>query len=699
MKTIYLLFFLLTFTGVVAQQQTLDISPRPAGALTGSQVITMLTPLSLTIREDSIYAQIIKGNVPDFLRILVPVYDTVNISGSNTIIKYFVIPDYMALGCDTNYFYCPMTPLLAQRVADYLGCTLPTRKMVNDIWTYATVKLRPQPIPPSGQMITVPVFAAHNDSVHALRDPLIPTHPLGELTGGDKKDVIISNEIYGHPAPGRVVIYGWHYLSGTPIQPLYYGHEETYADYSHGIRMVQNEILVNGSLTTVQDVLTSSTLNTLLSDEGAIAVPRYPVTAPDIPLPKSFAVINTSNTSIQLLTHPDSRVAKTKISISRNGLVFPLPTRYTSFSPQINSLSSDSIYYLKIALGGTNGGVSIYSEVLASVPGSTLHPILIVNSFDRATTGNTHDFIRQHGQAVFNNGYGFCSVTNEALTDSLLLLSSFPAADYIFGEESTMDSTLTPSEQKLIEVFLNQGGRLLASGAELAWDLDFKGTATDSVFYHSFLKAKYVYDAPNNVSSTFYRACPAGLSIFSGIDTVSFDNGTQGTYNVRYPDVISPLGGAQECLYYSGFPTQSAGIQFEGFLPAGTATMRLVNLGIPFETFYPSGMRDTLMSRILDFFFPNTTTTENFFSKNNVLKTFPNPCHGQLFAELPLKDPAEITFSLYNLQGQNVFLYKTEMMNVGVARLSIPLNGLTPGLYILRAAWNGNEAFSKVVIN
>jgi len=52
---------------------------------------------------------------------------------------------------------------------------------------------------------------------------VLATHPLGELVGGDKKDVVISNIIYGYPAPGRVVIYGWHYLSGTPIQPLYNG--------------------------------------------------------------------------------------------------------------------------------------------------------------------------------------------------------------------------------------------------------------------------------------------------------------------------------------------------------------------------------------------------------------------------------------------------------------------------------------------
>jgi len=52
---------------------------------------------------------------------------------------YYVLPDYLAVGSDQNYFLCPMTPILAQRIADYAECTLPTRKMVNEIYFQAKV--------------------------------------------------------------------------------------------------------------------------------------------------------------------------------------------------------------------------------------------------------------------------------------------------------------------------------------------------------------------------------------------------------------------------------------------------------------------------------------------------------------------------------------------------------------------------------
>ncbi|MFZ2324125.1 MAG: hypothetical protein WAV89_10550 [Ignavibacteriaceae bacterium] len=143
-----------------------------------------------------------------------------------------------------------MTPLLAQRVCNNLNCTLPTKKMVDQIYTSAPCKLRPQPIPPSAEMITVPVFAQHNDSVKTLRFPVIPEYPHGTLVGGTNKDVIISNYIYQNlktNVPKPVVIYGWHQLNGVPIQPVYNGHSETYADYSHGIRLVLDSALVDGN--------------------------------------------------------------------------------------------------------------------------------------------------------------------------------------------------------------------------------------------------------------------------------------------------------------------------------------------------------------------------------------------------------------------------------------------------------------------
>ena len=256
--------------------QTLLVPTRPLDAISGSDFISLIWSMPRDQREEQIYSQVIKGNIPNFMKQLKAVTINANIGGHNHSVKYFVIPEYLAVGSDADYFLTPMTPLLAKRICNALNCTIPTKKMVDQIYTSAPCKLRPQPIPPSPEMKTVPVFAQHNDSVRSIRLPVLSQYPLGTLVGGTKKDIIISNNIYQNlhqNVPNPVVIYGWHQLNGIPIQPVYNGHEETYADYSHGIRLVLDSVVVDESPMTFTQLLANPDLCILVSDEGTILKP------------------------------------------------------------------------------------------------------------------------------------------------------------------------------------------------------------------------------------------------------------------------------------------------------------------------------------------------------------------------------------------------------------------------------------------
>lgn len=271
--------FLLAIISFSLNAQTLKIRNRKAGALNGSQFAASISNTSLTLkqREQIIYKAIKAGNIPQFYRQLIKITDSVWIDSKKVEIEYYVLPDYMAIGTDTNYFYCPMTPALAQRVANKLKCSLPTRKMVNNIYQHAAIKLKPLPIPPSAAMVTVPVFIAHNNKLRQQWDSLNIKRTAGCLVAGNKKDVIISNRIYNDISSYHVVIYGWHIpATGKPIQPLYARHLNTWADYSHGIRLIAKKVWVNGEATTIKKVLKSTRLSTLLSDEGVIKKPYYP---------------------------------------------------------------------------------------------------------------------------------------------------------------------------------------------------------------------------------------------------------------------------------------------------------------------------------------------------------------------------------------------------------------------------------------
>ena len=95
------------------------------------------------------------------------------------------------------------------------------------------------------------------------------------LVTGIKKDIVLSPRIFERPE--RLAIYGWRQLDGTPIQPLSIVHWNRYVDYSHGARLVRNRVEIDRKPTTITALLTDPELSSLVSDEGPIDPPRYPV--------------------------------------------------------------------------------------------------------------------------------------------------------------------------------------------------------------------------------------------------------------------------------------------------------------------------------------------------------------------------------------------------------------------------------------
>ncbi len=253
--------------------QSLKIPERSASARTGEEFAKSIQLLAIEERETEILSEILAGNVPEFLRDLCPLLITNIASGKTNVATFFVAPEYLAVGSDENYFLTPLTPFTAQKIADALGCSLPTRKMVNEIYSNAAVKLTPSPIPPTSAMTTVPIFQQHNETVAQQRAGSLKQFPLGALTAGHKKDLVICRGL--KISPGKVAIYGWHQTNGLAIQPLYLGHAASWADYSHGVRLVQKTMMVNGSETTVEKVLADPNLAGLLSDEGTVPQSHY----------------------------------------------------------------------------------------------------------------------------------------------------------------------------------------------------------------------------------------------------------------------------------------------------------------------------------------------------------------------------------------------------------------------------------------
>lgn len=262
--------YLLLFSIFIACRSPLGISvpSRAADAATGTAFYKKIIPLSREERETVAMQEILSGNLPGFLKKFVPVKVSITDSSGSTIdAEYYVLPDYLSVGSNDDFARIPLTPMTAQKLADTFHCFLPTRKMVNDIYKQATVKLEPMPL-----------FIHRDSALIFLHSHLIiegQRKGRSGLIAGIKKDVVISGKISRDPKPNRVAIYGWHKPDGNAIQPLYTGHVDWYVDYSHGIRLVYQKIKVKGKWMDYREVLAHKVYKGLLCDEEFCDCYRY----------------------------------------------------------------------------------------------------------------------------------------------------------------------------------------------------------------------------------------------------------------------------------------------------------------------------------------------------------------------------------------------------------------------------------------
>ncbi|MEO5501504.1 MAG: hypothetical protein ABIR31_08690 [Ginsengibacter sp.] len=210
--------------------------------------------------------EILSGNIPSFLKKFIVVH-TFIISHLGKKIKatYWVLPDYLSIGNNEDFARIPLTPAIAQEIADSLHCFLPTKKITDDIYKAAKIKLEP-----------VPMYAFRDSAVTMYQHNLIIEGQRKRKKGliaGIKKDVIITSKLMG--TTHKVAIYGWHKMNGNPIQPVYTGHVDWYVDYSHGIRLIYQTILVNKKSMDFRDVLKDSILKKLLCDEDNCTFYHY----------------------------------------------------------------------------------------------------------------------------------------------------------------------------------------------------------------------------------------------------------------------------------------------------------------------------------------------------------------------------------------------------------------------------------------
>jgi hypothetical protein len=282
------------------------LPPRMSGAPTGSAFMVTIAgdrapgAAEWTRREEAMIAQLLAGNMPDWLRQWV----TIEVQASSPNVKVRVLPDYLCVGDMTDYRHVPLDQHSAQRVADSFGACLPTAKICHAIY---------RATPPGQRIVAIKrdyyitpwtkrtlirqnwaqtSTSAYNEHSLAIQNAMTGAGiNRGQLVSGHKKDVILASGL--HRQPRKIAFHGFYDARGYPAEPCYevkggplpscnkeaptLAHPEgRFSDYSQGVRLVHPIMHIDGAIKLVKEVLVDPALSPLISSEGPINPPLIP---------------------------------------------------------------------------------------------------------------------------------------------------------------------------------------------------------------------------------------------------------------------------------------------------------------------------------------------------------------------------------------------------------------------------------------
>ncbi len=236
--------------GATSTTRLEGIPDRAEDAMSGREFMESIAHLeSGPQRDRAILHEILGGNIPDASRNLQEL--VYNQNGRE--IRLHAMPDYLAIGSNEDNVRVPMTPGVAQAIADRTGTSLPTDGIVDAIHSQAQQLHMPTRSSDRGGIRT---YMSVDQSIdEQLGTGAAPTN----FVSGHKKDMVIPH------SGGTLAIYGGRYADGRRIQRYNVDHDQRYEDYSHGARLVSQQIMIDGQPMQLSEALQDPNLARLFT--------------------------------------------------------------------------------------------------------------------------------------------------------------------------------------------------------------------------------------------------------------------------------------------------------------------------------------------------------------------------------------------------------------------------------------------------
>ncbi|MCR4439977.1 MAG: MBL fold metallo-hydrolase [bacterium] len=276
---------------------------------------------------------------------------------------------------------------------------------------------------------------------------------------------------------------------------------------------------------------------------------------------------------------------------------------------------------------------------------------------------------------------------------ALELLKAHEAVVWLTGDDRK--NSLTAEEQSVLAAFLEQGGRLLLCGQNIAYDLGGDGSTADSLFLADYLCTVFAADSCNATAAVGVVGDPIGGGMVVGLAKTPAGEGHR-----TAPDVIQALPPATPTLKY--VPGNApAGLRYEK--PNTGARLVYLAFGVEKVTGPKPTVASELVERILRWL-TGSTSVEPAEGMDDLPRLFflgqnyPNPFNPTTTIGYSLPHPAFVTLKLYNVLGEEPLTLVEGSQAAGQHAAILDGRELPSGVYVYRLRAGTLEVTNKCLL-
>jgi hypothetical protein len=273
-------------------------------------------------------------------------------------------------------------------------------------------------------------------------------------------------------------------------------------------------------------------------------------------------------------------------------------------------------------------------------------------------------------------------------------LKHYPVVVWFTGDATT--NTLTATDRTNLGSYLDNGGRLLIAGQNIAQEL------SGDAFLTNYLHASFVDDSTGKIYMIGVPDDPITGKSPTAADTMTL-GGAGGANNSRSADGIRPVGGAVGCADYKDY----ADTTVKSIIRYADSTYKVVFFSCAFEAIDHSVSRYlqkwTLMRRILTWFgegIPPAVAqqTREPEVRPYALQVTPNPFRRQALVEFTAPVSGKMEFRTFSTDGRLV-ASETRTATMG-EHVSFKLDGakLANGTYLVQVKTPAGVYASKTAV-